>query len=167
MNLRSIMSIKWIYRAWYYFRQGYATYLTFIFGYFSTLVTVYYLAVRNVPPLLDLFPKFASFALLATAVGAPLSIVIGWVHMKRSRLFSSEQDIAVESNPYQYKLPPGFSKEVFTPVTLVQLRIVRRLAETNGLLTDSERNDLDELEKKLVILVEGGYVGSPKRRLNF
>jgi hypothetical protein len=52
-------------------------------------------------------------------------------------------------------------------IKLVQLRIVRRLAETNGLLTASERNDLDELEKKLVILLEGGYVVSPKRGLNF
>jgi len=52
-------------------------------------------------------------------------------------------------------------------IKLVQLRIVRRLAETNGLLTASVRNDLDELEKKLVILLEGGYVGSPKRGLNF
>jgi len=117
--------------------------------------------------LLDLFPHFAPFAILATLIGGPLAVVIGWVHLKRSGLFSSEQDVSIEANPYQYKLPPGYSKEVFTPAVLVQLRIIRRLAETKGLLTEAETKEMDELEKKLLILLEGGYVGSPKRRLNF
>lgn len=167
MNLRSFASTRWIYRAWYYFRMGYSTYLTFLLGYLSTLVTVYYLAIRNIPALLDLFPHFAPFAILATLIGGPLAVVIGWVHLKRSGLFSSEQDVSIEANPYQYKLPPGYSKEVFTPAVLVQLRIIRRLAETKGLLTEAETKEMDELEKKLLILLEGGYVGSPKRRLNF
>ena len=106
MKLGYLRSLTWVYRAWYYFRQGYSTYLTFLLGYVSTLITVYYLAIKNMPPLLDLFPHFASFAIFGTVVGVPSAVVIGWVHMKRSRLFSSEQDIAVESNPYQYKLPP-------------------------------------------------------------
>lgn len=167
MNPRSLGSIKWIYRAWYYFRQGYSTYLTFVFGYLSTLVTVYYLAIKNMPPLLDLFPHFESFAVLATVVGAPLCIVIGWVHMKRSRLFSSEQDIAVESNPYQYKLPPGYMKEAWVPVMLVQLRLLRKISDDKGVLTDAERAEMDELERRMRTLLEGGYVGSPKRQLNF
>ena len=58
-------------RAWFYFRQGYSTYLTFLLGYVSTLVTVYYPAIKNMPPLLDLFPHFAEFAIIATVVGAP------------------------------------------------------------------------------------------------
>lgn len=167
MHLRSLANLRWIYRAWYYFRQGYSTYLTFLLGYVSTLVTVYYLAIKNMPPLFDLFPHFASFALLATVVGVPLAVVIGWVHMKRSRLFSSEQDISVESNPYNYKLPPGYWGEAFMPVILAELRMLRRLSESKGVLTDSERAQLDDLEKKLEILIQGGYVGSPRRELNF
>jgi hypothetical protein len=167
LRLRSFGDSRWIYRAWYYFRQGYSTYLTFLLGYVSTLVTVYYLAVRNMPPLLDLFPHFASFAVLATVVGVPLAVVIGWVHMKRSRLFSSEQDITVESNPYQYKLAPGYLKEVWFPVMLMQLRLLGKIAENKGFLTDSERAEMDELEKKMRTLLTGGYVGAPKRELNF
>jgi len=160
-------AVRLITRSWYYFRLGYSTYLTFLLGYFSTLVTVYYLAIRNMPALLDIFPHFVPFAVLGTIVGAPLSVAIGWFHLKRSSLFSSEQDISVESNPYQYKIQPGISQEVSYPLSLITMRIIRRLAETDGLLTDSERSQLDEIEKKILILLEGGYVGTPRRRLNF
>ena len=160
-----IVSSKWIYRAWYYFRQGYSTYLTFILGYASTLVTVYYLAIRNVPPLLDVFPHFTEFGILATTVGVPLAVIVGWVHMKRSGLYSSEADIANEASPYNYKLPPGYAREASFPVMLSMLRLLRRLSEANGLMTDSEKIELDELDKKMVILVRGGYVGSPRREL--
>lgn len=167
MHLRSMANPRWVYRAWYYFRQGYSTYLTFILGYASTLVTVYYLAIRNMPPLLDVFPHFAEFAILATVIGGPLAVAIGWVHMKRSRLFSSEQDISVESNPYNYKLPPGYWGEAFMPAMLAQLRMLRHMSERGGFLSDSERVQLEDLESKMETLIRGGYIGSPRRRLNF
>jgi hypothetical protein len=167
MKFQDLASPRWIYRSWYYFRLGYGTYLTFILGYVSTLVTVYYLAIKNMPTLLDLFPHFVPFAVLATIIGAPLAVVIGWVHLKRSKLFSSEQDIAVEANPYNYKLPPGYWKEALAPMMLAQLRILRKLSETEGLLAGSDRSEIEELEKKMMILLKGGYVGSPKRELNF
>jgi hypothetical protein len=87
--------------------------------------------------------------------------------MKRSKLFSSEQDIAVESNPYQYKLPPGYLKEAWFPAMLLQLRLLRKLSETKGVLTDSERAELDEVEKRIETLLQGGYLGNPKREINF
>jgi hypothetical protein len=161
-----IMKAKWLFRAWYYFRLGYSTYLTFLLGYMSTLVTVYYLAIRNMPTLLDLFPHFAEFGILATVVGGPLAVVIGWIHLKRSGLYSSEADISVESSPYTYKLPPGYVKEAWAPVLLMQLRLLRRLSESDRLLTDSEKAEADELEKKMTTLLKGGYVGTPRRKLN-
>ena len=167
MKLQDFASPKWIYRSWYYFRLGYGTYLTFVLGYGSTLVTVYYLAIKNMPPLLDVFPHFVGFAVLATILGVPLAVVVGWVHLKRSGLFSSELDIGVEANPYNYKLPPGYWKEAFAPMMLVQLRILRKLSETEGLLADSDRSEIEELEKKMMTLLKGGYVGTPKRQLNF
>ena len=164
MRLRQHSIARLSYRAWYYFRLGYSTYLTFLLGYLSTLITVYYLAIKNMPSLLDLFPHFELFAVLATLVGVPSAIVIGWVHLKRSGLFSSEIDIGLESNPYLYKLQPGMAKEVDTPTTLMNLRILRRLAETDGLLSNSEKLQIDELERKWLALLQGGYVGSPRRR---
>ena len=165
MRLRSLLTIRWISRAWYYFRLGYGTYLTFVLGYVSTLVTVYYLAVKNMPPLLDVFPHFASFAIPATGLGAPLAVLLGWVHFKRSSFFSSEADIAIEANPYAYKLQPGYVTEVNTPVMLLELKILKRLAETGGLLTDSEKAEFERLQSKLKVLLEGGYVGSPRRKM--
>jgi len=167
MKLRQLASLRWISRAWYYFRLGYSTYLTFLLGYLSTLITVYYLAIKNIPYLLDLFPRFVPFAILATIIGAPLSVVIGWFHIKRSILFSSEQDISVEANPYQYKLTPGMAKEVNTPYLIITMRILRRLAEERGALSESEKAEIDNLEKKLTILMEGGFVGAPKRTTDF
>jgi len=101
---------------WYYFRIGYSTYLTFLLGYVSTLVMVYYLAIKNLPILVDIFPRFVPFAIVALLVGAPLSVLIGWVHLKRSPAYSSEADIGVEANPYTYKLSPGVWREVFAPL---------------------------------------------------
>ena len=69
--------------AWYYFRLGYSTYLTFLLGYASTLVTVYFLAIKNMPVLLEIFPNFELFSVIATVIGVPLSIGIGWLHLKR------------------------------------------------------------------------------------
>lgn len=157
---------KWAFRSWYYFRLGYSTYLTFLLGYASTLVTVYYLAIKSIPSLLDIFPKFVPFAAVCTLVGVPLSIGIGWIHLKRSGLYASEADISVEANPYQYKLPPGMSMEVNTPAALIQLRILRKLADANGLLNASEKSELDDLEKKFQLLLDGGYVGTPRSHAN-
>lgn len=164
-NQRSLLN--WGFRSWYYFRLGYSTYLTFLLGYMSTLITVYYLAIKNVPDLLSIFPHFVPFAVLATVIGGPLSVAIGWVHLKRSGLYSSEQDISFEANPYMYKLPPGMAKEVTTPASLVQLKILRKLAEAGGLLTPLELEQLNELEEKFNRLLEGGYVGTPRRSTNF
>ena len=154
------------YRLWYYFRIGYGTYLTFLLGYASTLVTVYYLAVKNIPLLLDLFPKFNLFAILATLIGAPASMAIGWLHLKRSLAYSSETEISVESNPYNYKLAPGITTEVNMPADLFQLQILRKLAESHNLLTEDQKKQFDELEGKYLVLLKGGYVGSPRRKMN-
>jgi len=157
-------TFRLISRAWYYFRLGYSTYLTFLLGYISTLITVYYLAIKNIPLLLDVFPKFVPFAILATVIGAPLSIGIGWIHLKRSTLYTSEADISMEANPYNYKLVPGKETEIFYPALLVQLMILRNLSESNRLLTDAEKVQLEQLEDRLKHLIKGGYVGTPRRR---
>jgi hypothetical protein len=155
---------RFVARLWYYFRMGYATYLTFLFGYVSTLITVYYLAIKSVPVLLDVFPKFIPFAALATVIGVPSSIAIGWLHLKRSLAYSSEMDIGVEANPYYYKLPPGYTLEVWGPLYLELLLQMKKLLAANKLLNEAEKERIESLEKKMRILNEGGYVGSPKRR---
>jgi hypothetical protein len=163
LQLRVFFSIRWLYRAWYYFRVGYGTYLTFLLGYFSTLVTVYYLAIQNMPALLNLFPRFVPFAVIATLIGGPLSVAVGWIHLKRSGLFSSEALVQIESNPYNYKLAPGYWKDAFGPAMVAQLRLLQKLSESAGVLTPAERAELMDIETKWMTLVKGGYVGAPRR----
>jgi len=161
MNIEELAS-----RSWFYFRVGYGTYLTFLLGYGSTLVTVYYLAIRNIPELQKLFDRFWLFAFLATIVGVPLSVLIGWVHTKRSILWKAEIDISVEANPYYYKLPPGFTREATFPAYLEILRLARAISERENLLTKDDKVRIESLEKKLEVLIGGGYLGAPRRRLD-
>ena len=151
-------------RVWFYFRIGYATYLTFLLGYASTLVTVYYLAVKNLPVLLDIFPRFVEFAMISTIVGIPLSVSLGWIHYKRSPAFASEVDIQVEANPYYFKLPPGFNREVIGPLYLELLLLLKKLTISKELLSKEDRERIEQLEEKLRLLNKGGIVGTPKHR---
>ena len=151
-------------RAWFYFRIGYATYLTFVLGYVSTLITVYYLAIKSVPELLAIFPKFIPFAAIGTAIGLPLSVGLGWFHYKRSPAFTSEIDIQMEANPYYFKLPPGYNLEVFGPLYLELLQLLKKLSATQKLLDDADSRRIEDLERKLQVLNKGGYVGTPRAR---
>ena len=156
--------MRLISRSWYYFRIGYGTYLAFVLGYGSTLVTLYYLAIKNIPDLLEIFPRFAPFALLATIAGAPLSVAIGWMHFKRSQLWVSEQDISVEANPYNYKLAPGYTKEAIVPLWMELLKSSKRMLKSQDILTPEDENRMNQLEEKLQLLISGRMVGTPRRR---
>jgi len=166
LELKPSYAALLISRAWYYFRLGYATYLTFLLGYISTLITVYYLAIKNIPDLLNIFPHFVPFSILATVIGGPLSVAIGWIHLKRSNLYSSEADISVESNPWNYKLPPGYNKDALYPLLLAELKILHRLALKESIISDSEKNELESLEEKFQTLLNGGYLGTPRRKMD-
>jgi hypothetical protein len=102
--------LRLLFRAWYYFRIGYSTYLTFLLGFLTTIVTVYYLAINNISLLKFIFPSFWLFGILALVVGVPLAIFMGLFHFKRSQAYSAEVDIGVEANPYYYKVTPGKGK---------------------------------------------------------
>jgi len=157
---------RFTFRMWYYFRVGYSTYLSFLLGFATTFVTVYYLAITNMPMLQAVFPHFGLFAVVALIVGVPTACLIGWFHMKGSSLWKSEVDITVEANPYLYKMYPGYWQEAFTPLYLELLSGVKKILEKEGMLSEEERGRIDDLEKKLEVLMKGGYVGVPKTRAN-
>lgn len=159
MNSARIVS-----RAWYYFRMGYSTYLTFLLGYISTFITIYYLAIKSIPYLVDIFPHFLTFMLLGTVIGVPFSVFLGWLHLKKTSAWSAEQDISSEANPYYYKLLPGYWQEAFVPFYLELLRQNRKILASSKLLSSEDEARISELEKKLETLISGGYVGQPRRR---
>jgi hypothetical protein len=149
------------FRAWFYFRMGYSVYLSFIMAVVNVMVTVYYLAIQNISGLRDVFPDFSVWAITVIIIGTPLAVLIGWLHLKRSPAYRSEMDVAVESNPYYYKLPPGYWKDALVPVMLETMKLNIKLLNKET-LTENEMKDLKELQKKLEILIEGGHVGNQK-----
>ena len=150
-----------LYRMWYYFRLGYGTYVTFPFGLLSFIATVYYLLIKNIPVLSELFPSVIVFSLLIAVIGGPVSIGFGWWHMKRSRIYSTEQDIGYEANPYVYKIPEGFMKEAVFPFYKETLSVLRAMAQQSN-MPPVQLRKLEELETKMQTLIEGGSLGHPK-----
>jgi len=155
------ISVKFLARVWYYFRMGYSLYLAFPVGVFNTVVIVYYLLVPNVAQLRLVFSSFLIFLLIAALVAVPMAVGFGWIHMKRSPAYTSEMDISVEANPYYYKLPPGYTREAYAPLSLELLQLSKRLLEAHNLLTPDDRARIEELERKMRTLIQGGYVGTP------
>jgi len=149
-------------RLWFYFRMGYNTYITFILGYVTTIVTVYYLAIKSIHELLNLFPSLTLFAIAVAVMGSIASIGIGWVHLKRSPMYSAEADVGVEANPYNYKLAPGYTREVFAPLYLELLTQLRIMMASQNLLDVERRERVEDLEHKLQILIDGGAIGTPR-----
>jgi hypothetical protein len=62
---------------------------------------------------------------------------------------------------------PDKESELSLPVLLLMLRILRRLAESKGLMTDTEKVEVDQLEDKILALLGGQYVGTPRREIDF
>ena len=150
------------FRAWFYFRTGYSVYLSFMLAAINVIVTVYYLAIDNIPDLKLVFPSFGSWAFTVILVGVPIAVFVGWLHLKRSPAYRSELDVSVESNPYYYKLPPGFWKEALVPVMLETMKLNMKLLNKES-LSESEVKSLKELQAKLQHLIDGGRIDSPKK----
>lgn len=153
MNVR-----RFLFRSWYYFRIGYSTYLTFLLGFATTLVTVYYLAINSIPALKSVFPSFLLFAIIAIGIGVPLSVLAGFVHFQRSRAYSAEVDIGVEANPYYYKVTPGKEREISLPMTVAGIDLSLAMAKKLGVLTpDIEATYLEARMKYVRLIKYGDY----------
>jgi len=151
LNLRRLL-----FRSWYYFRIGYGTYLSFLLGFVSTIVTVYYLAINNIPFLKLIFPTFWLFSILALAFGVPLAIFSGYFHFKRSQAYSSEVDIGVEANPYYFKITPGKEKELTVPLTVANIDLTVAMARKLGVLTPELESDFLQVREKYLRLAKYG-----------
>jgi len=152
------------FRAWYYFRLGYGTYLGFIVGFITFVASTYYLAIKSLPFLQNIFSNFYVFILFSLAVIVPLSVLVGWLHMKRTIAYPTDVAIGVEANPYNYILTPGKETEVFVPYWLIHMTSLQKIMEKAKLLTPEEKRQFEDVRAKLQILMKGGVVGQPKQR---
>lgn len=151
------------FRLWFYLRTGYAVYFTFIFASVNVMTVTYYLAIENLPFLKEVFPAFTDYVLTLLIVGIPVLVLTGWIHFRRSTAFKSEAEINVESNPYQFKLPPGWWLHVIMPFFLQTTKTLVKLSNKES-LTDKDMNDINELQKKMEHLLKGGYVGDYRQK---
>ena len=145
------------FRAWFYFRQGWGTYFAFVLAAINTLTVTYYLAIEKAPALKELFPSFVFYMIFTVVLGIPILIIIGYLHFKKSPSFTSEADIAVESNPYYYKLTPGFDKQVVFPLYMMMTKMMKKIS-TGEKFTDDELKEIDDLQTKIDLLLKGEMV---------
>jgi len=146
--------------------MGYSIYWAFLVMGINTLTVTYYLAIEKAPFLQVIFPSFAHYAVILVIVAVPILVLTGFVHYKKIPGYKSEAEVTVESNPYQYKLPPGWWLHVIMPYFRLQSEILMKLTE-NKKLTDEEISKMSELNKKMDHLIKGGYVGSESKVKEF
>ncbi len=153
------------YRSWYYFRIGYGTYLTFPLGYIGFLALIYQYFVLPLNLNLGILTSNVAIFEIAVAIAmTPAGIMLGYLHLKHTKAWQTEIEVGVEANPYNYKVTPGKEREAYAPITLVTLQLVRKIAEKNNILTSEEKRQLEVLESKMNILLQGKYIVKPKRR---
>lgn len=134
------------FRSWYYFRMGWSTYFAFVFAAINTLIVTYYLAIEKYPTLKAIFPDFIQYVIIMTVIGIPILVGIGYAHYKRTKAFQSENDILVESNPYQRRTI--VNTELILQINLKLIEMMLKLSK-NEKLSESEIQEISNLQKKM------------------
>jgi len=150
------------FRSWYYFRAGYSQYFGFVLAMINMLTITYYLALNNNNLFTTIFPSFSVYVIISSIIGIPFLIIVGFLHMRRSRGYSSETEIANESMPYNYKLSPGVQKEIIAPL-LLQLLILSRKSALNQTLTSEELSQTKQILDKFNKIDKDGSLDIPKK----
>ncbi|MHA1407950.1 MAG: hypothetical protein ACTSSG_11310 [Candidatus Heimdallarchaeaceae archaeon] len=88
-----------LYRFWRYFRDGYGIYISKPLSILNFLTITFYLLVDKLPFLKVFFHHFYVYLIVASSIFIPLSIFLGWFHMRKSRIYGVESILAIESNP--------------------------------------------------------------------
>ena len=150
------------FRAWFYFRQGWTAYFAFLMAAINVLTVTYFLAIENYPVLQAIFPTFGHYIMIIVSIGVPLLVCVGYLHYKRSQAYAAEAEINIEANPYWYKIPPGWNREVVFPLYLNMINLMLKMSQ-NEKLTTNEIKKMSDIQKSLEDLIDGGYIGKPFR----
>ncbi len=155
---------KALFRAWFYFRQGYNLYLAFFIGFASNIVVLFRLGISDNKYLSGIFPSLTVFTVVGLLVAVPVGIFAGLYHMKRTGAYAADASVATEANPYIYKVVPGKEREVFLPLWILTVRGLARMLDQQKTMTAEDRKELEDLLNKANSLLEGEYVGLPRQR---
>ncbi|TMI06168.1 hypothetical protein E6H34_11370 [Candidatus Bathyarchaeota archaeon] len=83
--------------------------------------------------------------------------------MRRTAAFAADAAVQTESNPYMYKAIPGKEREVFIPIWILTLRALSKVLDQQKTITTEDREEMEDILNKANALLEGQYVGLPKR----
>ncbi len=145
------MSKKSGLRSWYYFRTGWGTYFTFIFSAINSLVITYYLAIKKLPVLEQIFPSIFHYAFIMISVLIPILLYAGYVYFKKSQQFTSEADINIESNPHWNRILTNTDISLIAHSQILEYLITK--SSQKNTLDDSKylskfNNELENLSKR-------------------
>jgi len=145
--------------------MGWATYFGFILAAINTFTVTYYLAIERAPFLKELFPSFVSYIIIVGVIAVPILIAVGWIHYRKTAAYASEAEITIESNPYYYKLPPGWQREVLFPVYFEMIQFIIKTSK-NEKLSDEDITRINKLQERINLLLKGGQIGSPRKSVD-
>ncbi len=143
------------FRVWYYFRVGWSTYFALLFAGINTATVTYFLAIEKVPILESIFPTFLHYVGISMIIILPLLVSVGWFHYRRSAAYGSEAEVQLENNPYMYKLPLGWHKDIWFPTMLKMTEFMIK-SSNNEKLDDQSISEIKELQEKIDFLIKGG-----------
>ena len=138
-----------MFRAWYYFRQGWAIYFAFILAAINTLTVTYFLAIDNYPNLKSVFPSFEQYVAMVVVIGVPLLIIIGYTHYKKTQGFKSEADVLIETNPYPRR--SVVNSEINLRLNLQLMSTLLKVAKKED-LSEEEIEEITQLHDEILKL---------------
>ena len=148
-----------IYRAWFYFRVGYGTYIALLVGLGSNLLLFYRLGIQQIDFLGDVFTSLTVFSIVAIIVLLPISIGAGLYHMKRTGAYAADATVSAEQNPYAYRAVPGKEQEVLYPVLALTLKGLVKVLEKQQ-VTEDEKQEFQKALEKTNQLIQGQAVSA-------
>ena len=138
------------FRGWFYFRMGWSTYFAFILAAINTLTVTYFLAIDNYPVLNTIFPSFEIYILILVSIGTPLLIFIGYIHYKKTKAYSSEIDVLIESNPFLRR--NTVNTDINLRFNLKLIDLILRLSKNT--ISEEELKGIEKIQKEVVDLVK-------------
>jgi len=126
------------FRGWYYLRMGFTAYFAFILAAINTLTVTYFLAIENYPELMAVF------------IGCPLLIFIGYSHYKKTKAFSSEMDVMVESNPILRRNLVNVDINLRFNITLIDLL----LKLSKDAISEEELSQTKKIQNEIIDMIK-------------
>ena len=138
------------FRGWFYFRMGWSTYFAFILAAINTLTVTYFLAVDNYPALKIIFPSFEIYVLIITSIGVPLLIFIGYIHFKKTKAFTSEVDVLLETNPFLRR--NAVNVDIILRSNIKLMELILKLSKDT--ISEDELNDMKKIQNEVTDLIK-------------